>query len=427
MIASIVRRLQFARLCTIHRRSLSTIHKWQSKQLRQIVKHAFQNVVLWNEILTKANIKLEDIKGLEDLQKVPLTRKSTYVGKMVEEYIDSSRRFIQRSSATSGTSGKPFMSLASNRYVLNRYWGDFMQLRFLWWIGKQFEDVKSTRIARIKKKIYSSTFRLGLDYTDFRENPEKAYIQLAEFNPEILIAYAPVLYDIAKMTETNKALPMLSPKYVVSTGEAMTPSARAHVNKQLNSETYCGYGSGEFGGIGIECAMHDGFHINCETLIIEITDNFGQALPYGKSGKVIITDLSNYNMPFIRYDIGDRGFISMEPCICGLNSPRLWLEGRSSTYLMFGNRRISRYEFFFGPFMHSISHFQVVKRSENELLLRVVPGHLLENHIEKKIKESVCQFIGSDINVSIELVTSIPKATSGKTSLLVDESISATS
>lgn len=427
MIRAIRRRIEFAQFCTIHRRSLSAIHRWQVKQLRRLVRHAYLHVPLWHEILSKAHIDGGHIKSLADLPRIPLTSKAAYIGRMVEEYIDSSHRFIQRWGATSGSSGKPFQFLFASQYARYTFYSEFSSFRFLLWNGKGLKAITTTRIARIKRKVYSSAFRLGLNYADFREDPRKAYLQLAEFKPEVLMAYPSVLLDIARMVEGDKTLPSLMPRYILSTGEMLTPSVRSFISKQLSSEVYDRYGIEEFGVIGTECSVHDGFHINSESIIVEITDELGNPLPEGAYGKVVITDLFNYNMPFIRYDIGDRGSLSFESCACGLHTPRIWLKGRSSVYLTFGSHRIYRYELVtLDALMHQVFQYQVVKRDENELLLRVVPGTVWDNSIIRKIEEGARQYIGNDIRISIELVPGISKAPSGKYNLLVDETVSAT-
>src|SRR3989344_2045740 len=422
MNRSIRERIAFAHFSLVHRCPPFIIRQWQTTQLRRLLQHTFLYVPMWRDIFSGTRVSKGQIRELGDLAAIPLTSKDTYIGRMVEEYIDNGHRFTPRWNSTSGTSGKPFRSLLSSQYIEDTSYAGFALFRFLLWNGGHFGDIASTKIAHIKQKTYSSPFRLGLNYADFLKDQKNAYLQLAEFKPEVLMAYPSVLFDIARMMETDTTLPMLTPRYISSSGEILTPQVRSFVSEQLGAEVYNRYALEEIGVVGTECNRHNGFHVNSESIIIEITDESGKPLPEGEHGKVIVTDLLNYNMPFIRYDTGDRGSISFAPCACGLYTPRLWLKSRSSAYLTFGNRRIYRHEFIvLDELMHSVFQYQVVKHGENELLLRIVPGPTWKETIVEEIKKNLLSLFGGGIRISVELVSNIPKTTRGKSNLIVDE------
>ena len=418
-------RIAFAHFFLVHRCPLFIIRQWQTTQLRQLLRHAFLHVPMWRDIFSGTRVSKGQIRKLGDLATIPLTSKDTYIGRMVEEYIDISRQFTRIYNTTSGTSGKPFQSLIAGQYIGTASFRDFASFRFLLWNGKSLKSIATMKIAHIRCewKTHRSEFRFRLNYDDFRDNSEKIYSQLVEFGPEVLIAFPSVLFDIARVVQLNKKLPSLSPRYIVSTGDELTDPVRSFISEQLGAEIYNRYALGEIGIVGIECAEHNGIHINSESIIAEVTDESGNPMTEGTQGKVIVTDLLNYNMPFIRYDTGDRGTLSFEPCACGLYTPRLWLESRGSEYLTFENRRVYRYEFSFGELMHSVLQYQVVKRKENELLLRVVPGPMWEDTVIKKLEERAREYLGNDVHMSVELVHDIPKTPRGKSKLMVDETV----
>ena len=90
------------------------------------------------------------------------------------------------------------------------------------------------------------------------------------------------------------------------------------------------YSSREFGRIAQECEYQDGHHINAERFFVEVVGDTGHQLPEGQTGKILITDTRNLVMPFLRFDIGDTGYISTAPCHCGRTLPRLYVEDRST-------------------------------------------------------------------------------------------------
>ena len=224
------------------------------------------------------------------------------------------------------TGEQSFRFLLAKPYIDNLPYIGFATFRFLLWNSGIKKNIATTRIARIKQKRFSSTFRLGIPFSDFQTNPKEVCSRLAEFKPEVLIAYPLVLFDLAKMLEDDKTLPPLTPRYILSSGGELTPSVRSFVSEQLGCAIYDQYVLEEIGVIGTECSIHDGFHINSESIIVEITDESGKPLSEGEYGKVVVTDLLNYNMPFIRYDTGDQGIITFKPCTCGIYTPRLWLK-----------------------------------------------------------------------------------------------------
>src|SRR5258706_3988076 len=75
---------------------------------------------------------------------------------------------------------------------------------------------------------------------------------------------------------------------------------------------------------GVECDRHTGLHLTQETLRVEILDDDGRATPPGAEGNVVITDLYNYGMPFVRYANGDRAVAGCGGgCACGRGLPPL--------------------------------------------------------------------------------------------------------
>src|SRR4051812_28398373 len=106
MYKNLRERIWFMCFCLIHRCPLSVIEWWQVAHLRELTRHAFRHVPMWHPLLSKT--AQGSMGSFNELLKVPLTNRDFYIGKMIEEYIDGSRRFKRVWKETSGTSGKPF-------------------------------------------------------------------------------------------------------------------------------------------------------------------------------------------------------------------------------------------------------------------------------------------------------------------------------
>lgn len=421
-------RLYFARFCILHRRSLAAQRRWQEKRLRRLVQYAYKNVPLWRELLDDRRVNPDSIYTFEDMRKLPVSEKQTFIGRMVEEYIDSSRTTDSRWYLTSGTSGTPLQFLMSERAVQKKYIA-FATLRFLWWRGVSTGELSSINHVHIKIRGISDEHHLFIPVKDFLGNPRQTLTQIVRFRAEIISAYPSILLEMARLISEDPTLPKPTPRFIISIGEMLTPSVRTFVEDVLKAEIYDRYGLEEIGAIGVECVRHDGFHINTESVIVEITDDSYATISPGVEGRIVATDLLNYGMPFIRYDTGDRGKISNEPCACGLRSPRLWIEGRYSASLSFPARRIHHLEFdgAMDGFMNNIFQYQIAKISDSAIMARIIPGPAFYVGVSEKVKESLGKLVGEDVNVSVELVEELPLTPRGKSKIVIDESSSADS
>jgi len=424
MISKLKERIDFARFCITHKRSLSAIRRWQERRLRQLVRHAAHAVPLWKDVFAERGIDPDSINSIEDLARIPVTRKETFIGKMPEEYIDSTRPHNSFWYSTSGTSGTPFTFLMSE-HALSPQYADFASLRFLWWRGYPLSRLATVNVARIKIRGPSLEHRLFVPVADFQTDPEGVFAELRSFRPDIVMGYPSILLDMARMLAHDPALFPERLRFALSFGEMLLPPARKIINEAFGTEVYDRYGCEEIGVIGIECAQHNGFHINSESVVVEVTDENFNPLPAGRNGKIVVTDLFNFGMPFIRYETGDTGIITNEACTCGLRSPRIWIEGRYSAYLTFGGRRYHHLEFdgVLDRFMNSIVQYQVVKRSEDSVIVRIVAGPALDAGILADIRERMKELMGEGITIDTEQVSKIPRTPTGKSKIVVDENI----
>lgn len=423
MIRSIKHRLEFACFCIVHRLPPPLQRRWQEKRLRHLIAYAYENVPMWNRLLSDCGLKPCDIRTLEDIRKLPITSKKTFFGKMVEDYIDSSRLMRSFWYVTSGTSGTPFTFMMGT-HAWDKRFIDFAQFRFMWWLGERYSRLSTVRLARIKIRAPATENRLFVPVESYLSDPHSALQTIAEFKPEVISSYPSILLDMARQIASDPTLPRPNAKYALAFGETLFPATRKFISDTLGCEIYDRYGLEEIGAVGVECVMHNGFHINSESLIVEVTNNAYEPVQLGEEGRLIMTDLFNYGMPFIRYDTEDRGVISYEPCACGLPAPRLWIKGRYSAYLSFASRRVHHLEFdgAMDGFMNYIFQYQIAKRSDNEICARVIPGPAYHDGVPAMIKASISTLVGESIEIDVEIVNELPITPRGKSRIVIDES-----
>ena len=414
---------RFLRFHVIHMRSRQTIEAWQEEVLEVLVPYLAANVPLYRELLGASAVNPAHIVHLGDLALLPVTSKRTFLGRFVEEYTDRRVPLRGRWVETSGTSGTPFIPLRRPQ-VSMLWYGDSLYYRFLAWERPWRFRANWVRVAHIRALPRNRKNHFVVSIHDFLNDREAAVQRLSDFKPDVIESHASILYELAHAVESLR-IP-LHPKYVVSGSEQLLPAARLLIEKTLQCEVYDRYGLEEFGTVGTECAAHDGFHVNVESFIVEIVDETGVPLPEGSYGRVLITDLFNNQMPFVRYETGDYGRISWAPCQCGLHAQRLWVEGRHSASIAVGGKRYHHFEFgvALDSFMSQFLHYQIAKCGENEIVVRIVPGPAFSQETITAIGERVSALVGSVVTVKIECVSLISRVPRGKSRIVVDETAS---
>ncbi len=144
---------------------------------------------------------------------------------------------------------------------------------------------------------------------------------LSRIKPGYLLTYPTNLAALLDHFEARaKTLPGL--RAVRSLGETLTPALRVRCRELLRAPVLDVYSAQEVGIIAIECPDSGLYHVQSESLIVEVLDDGGRRCEPGQVGRVVVTDLHNFAMPLIRYVIGDRAEVG-PACSCGRSLPTL--------------------------------------------------------------------------------------------------------
>jgi phenylacetate-CoA ligase len=164
---------------------------------------------------------------------------------------------------------------------------------------------------------------------------------------------------------------------VLLNGENVPEGARETIAERLGARAAVMYACQEIGHIASECEAAPHYHVAAENALVEIVDDRGRDVRPGERGRVIVTGLYNYVMPFIRYELGDIAVAGMEGCPCGRTLPVIaQVEGRSRNAFVFrdGSRMWPRPSMVraMAPFV-PFSRFQLVQRDFEKIEFRYVP------------------------------------------------------
>ena len=230
--------------------------------------------------------------------------------------------------------------------------------------------------------------------------------RLNDFQPAMLSGYPSNLALLADFDELN-----IHPDVVITGGELLTNDIRQKLERKFGCYVQTHYSCTEGGEIACECEQKH-LHINEDWIILEPVDSNNQPVAYGKmSDKVLITNLSNYIQPFIRYELTDRVVVHNEKCKCGRNTLWLEIEGRTDDILEFENgvriAPMSLYKVL--EEVKAIRRFQLIQRAVGKVELRLISDNPEEAFVQAK-KDLQKFFESKGLAVEIVSSDSLPQA-----------------
>ncbi|MEQ8952851.1 MAG: phenylacetate--CoA ligase family protein [Gammaproteobacteria bacterium] len=199
-------------------------------------------------------------------------------------------------------------------------------------------------------------------------------------------------------------------------GERVDSSLREAAKELLGVPLVDFYSSQELGYIALQCPQHEHYHVQSESLIVEILDADGRPQPRGEPGRLVITSLRNYATPLIRYEIGDFGEWG-ECCDYAPGLPVLKkVTGRVRNMLRLpnGQQRWPNFGFKYMMDVAAIQQFQVVQTALDAIELRLVVGAPLSQEQEARLARILADHLGYSFAISISYHDALPRGAGGK-------------
>jgi phenylacetate-CoA ligase len=409
----------------------------QNKRLRQLIKYAYKNVPYYRRIFDERGFKPGDIKGAQDLVKLPILTK-----RLIRENFDGmiARGFPSKEllpNSTGGSTGEAlkFYSTKDDQYN----WGHAASLRAHRWVGYEVGD-KVIAFYETGHRMYSRMDKLRGMLGRFFErvlvistkemSPDRLLSRakkLEDFKPEVIRGYPSAIYLLARLIE-REGKPRLRPRAVIVDSEQLYDYQRELFGKVFGCETFSHYDSFEVHPIANECPEHAGCHIAAENVIVEVVDGKGKPVPTGREGRILVTNLHNYAMPFIRYDMGDIGALSDKACPCGRGLPLLAkVTGRTTDYMRtksggFIPGMAVPWSFFATL---GVEQFQIVQETRGEMIVKLVLDRKYpekrKDEIAKKIVDFLRKVVGEGLEISVKFVDQIPTTKAGKRRVIISK------
>ena len=320
--------------------SREEMSKIQSERLVKLVKYVYDNVEFYRKRMDAAGIKPSDIKGIEDITKLPYTTKDDLRDTYPFGLFAAPQSDIVRVHASSGTTGKATVVGYTKNDI--EIWSECVARCF------SMAGVDKNSIIQIAYGYGLFTGGLGAHYGAEKVgamvvpmsvgNSKKLTTMMIDFGATNIACTPSYLLHLSEVLRDEGLLDKVKLRSAICGAEPWTEKMRNEIEARLNIKAHDIYGLSEIMGPGVacDCEHHAGLHICEDHFYPEIIDS-KTLLPVadGETGELVFTTLTKEGIPLIRYRTKDLTSIIREKCECGRTSVRITrFKGRSDDMLI---------------------------------------------------------------------------------------------
>lgn len=406
--------------------SIRALEDLQLAKLRLLLLHAITNVPWYRQTLGSLGVDDAKAMTLESFSQIPVIRKlelrSNLDAFRAETYRDSLVKY-----STGGSTGDPLV-FYTDRIKEARHKAHDWRCRAwfgvhpgdrqvdLW--GSPIELERHTHIRRWKDRYLLN--HVVLSAFDLQADTLRRYVScLQTYRPRLVYGYPSILTVLAQFMLEQRLHLEVAPRVVSCTSEMLYPLQRDTIREAFGCPVVNEYGSRDGGLIAHECPA-ERMHIASEHVLVEVHQPDADGV-----GKLLVTNLDGFGMPFIRYEIGDVGALDQSRCVCGRPQPLLReLRGRSNDFVIGANGvRVHSLGPIYAlrPYRRKIRQFKVIQHSDLSLeiwLSCVLPFDAVElEHIRREMRK----LLRLDVPIEFAFMDLIEPERSGKHRAVVCE------
>ncbi len=404
----------------------------QHKHLHEVLEYANTYVPYYQELFKELGFHPSDfVADPACLPEIPFLTKEiirqNYDRLITTE--DQARQGLARIK-TGGTTGEPLWLMQAPTYrdyntahVYHKMtwsgWQIGQPQAWLWGHAVVGQGSKPAALSRARNWLANRLESNAFHLTD--ASMEKFARQLEEYPAVVIWSYVSTMYQFAQFLEKRghniKALA------VYTAAEPLYNHQRAFIEETLGCRVFDNYSCVEIGSIACECEEHNGLHITTRNCYVEVIRD-GHPVTDGETGEFVLTSLTNFAFPLIRYQVEDWGSKSTRNCSCGRGLPMLNIvEGRIIDHFITKDGRLVWGAFVVPmvPVLGSIRQYQIVQKSIDLLVFRIVQDGPLNEERFQEIQHAVKTVLGDEVEARLELVESLPTSLTGKHRYVVSE------
>ena len=417
--------------CPECQRTVSTIcdreelETFQQHRLTNLLNHALANVPYYQKVLNGLEVEKNETIHLSSFQEIPLLTKdiirANFNSLISNDYMDRKPSY----NTSGGSTGEPVRFVQDKYYqrwseaVTRYYYSEILGTDWfrskkvnLWGhlreIAHNRTGIKPKVGCWLTNTVFLSAFRMA------PQDMERYIFIINSYKPDLIHGYAGSLHELSKYAIKNN-LNLYTPRFIVSTAETLRDDMRIGIEQAFGTKVYNFYGSREVSNLAGECPkglMHTFDFWN----YLEIVDENNKPVEEGEEGRVVVTNLFNYSMPLIRYEIGDLAIRGPDQCGCGNFSHTIAkVTGRvSDPFVLEDGTIIYSYFnqlFYFKDWVHS---FQIVQEEYKQVRIFIKLQGEINRRDQLEIEAQMRLVMGQDCVIIWDVVDEIPKTPSGK-------------
>lgn len=428
--SSVPRELRFAR--SVERSSPAEVRDIQRHLLRRLLLHAWRETDYYREVLSDCRAVRNGKVDLERFDEIPVLTKDLLQSEgsrlKARALPDGRKAFLNR---TGGSTGQPCefwqddyydaVNVADKLYHFETFGKVVGELELKVW-GSRRDLIRDSHgwVTGVKNFLYNRKVESCERLSENRILEIVAVIN--RFRPKLIWGYVDGLYAVSDYVVRNNT-PLHSPAAVFCAGGTFYPHMERAIEQAFGCPAVNYYGSREMGAVACHCEKKEGLHVTSHSHLVEVVSEGGRPL-LNEEGNIVITSLTNYAMPLLRYWTGDRGRMSAKTCPCGRGTPLLTsVSGRGMESFVKANGEIVSPIYLItsigvgieGGF---VKKFQLVQEDYHLVTLKVVANPEVDRRaVEEnlaRVAEQIRKLLGEGCAVSVQFVDDIPHSPSGK-------------
>lgn len=400
----------------------------QLGQLHEVLKEAYRKIAWWRDTLGEAGFTPGGDFGEAAFARLPMLPRED-VQRLAERLfnpdVPGSHGKVSRSN-TSGSTGTPVSFLVTA--LTNHFW-QALTLREHRWQRRDFSGTLAAIRSNVENgeepnwgpTIENVVATGPLFKLNIRADVEEQLDWLIARDPHYLITHPSNLRALAaRAIDRGIVLPRLL--QLRTFGEVLSDETRGLCRRAWNADVADIYSSEEAGIIALQCERGS-YHVQCESLLVEVVDARGAACAPGEIGRVLITTLHNFAMPLVRYAIGDYAQWAAA-CPCGRGLPvigRIMGRRRNMLKLPDGTQHWPSFPESAWVGIAPIRQIQVVQKALDTIVLKIRAERALTGAEASQLIDVFRTVLAFPHRIAIEPVSSIPRSPSLKYEDFVSE------
>jgi len=309
---------------------LDQLRELQEERLRAVVKTAYEKVPHYKRVFDEKGLKPEDIKSLDDLDKIPFTYKNDLRDNYPFGMLAVSLEEVAEIHASSGTTGNPTVVAYTKKDIA--LWSHVMA-RTIACAGCTPNDIMQNAygygLFTGGLGFHYGAMELGASVVPTSSGQTKRQLKLIQDFGSTVLTCTPSysLYMAEEALASGIDPRETSIRLGILGAEPWSDGLRKEIEEKWDMTAIDIYGLSEIigPGVAVECPGKNGLHLFSDHFLPEIINpDTGERLGDGEKGELVLTTLTKEALPLLRFRIGDITSIVHEPCeACGRTMPRI--------------------------------------------------------------------------------------------------------